>query len=861
MEPSASAPSCKFYVHLEGTNLTFVAFRERYTSVQALLDDTAARWAQAEGASSSLRQPLGASVGGRALTSLEQIRPKNDVMVRSSPVSTTDKSQTESSGSHSAEVLAREGNELLVNGDYARAVERYSQALTALPSDATLHCNRALAWLKLESWKNAESDAQRASELDPSNVKARFRWAQSLLGQGKHSEAHTVLSAALDIDSISAQQALEVGLLLQKCEQAGVQPGADVSAPDVTAARSIRLPVAVYLRLKPFYAAAQLAMEESRWAQAITIYRKILELHPTDYASLLGLGTCLLRNKSNHYGEACRALTLLCKTHGHGCFEGWRLLGEAQHGLGLYAEALESYGEAAKYADSAEDVTAPEQRLLFQTLRTKDLKVMAAKALIGQNKSDVALHFISQVLLVDDNYVPALLVYGDLMIDYRAAYDEAVKVAVKALTLSSKERACKRLFCRAASLPGAVPIVLELLGPSMPASGFAYLASTAKEYSAIPCAIALFQQAMNKDIRNPSHVLSALHAMELEGEYAGALQLAQRWLENNPDVSCGPPAARKISARDVLAVLDKEVPESSESVCGQLIFEPRASLGKPDWAQQDELDFMALCFTLVKVLYVHGQLDRIPPLVTLVETVRNGWDFHLTSIRNEQAYYCCAAQCVEVQVPRRQAPSGGPTLYVLGDSHTLPCAWQRIRGGSTLLQPLLVTGCKMWHLREEGNFFPKYNFEKAIQSVPNGSEIMFLLGEIDCREGLLVCVEKGRYASLEEGVLVVVKLFLGVLDKWQKRKGFSRVYIHPVVPVLDATRHIVEVFNPIYRQHVAQVSWLTWLDIYDSLVEERDPRLVTDCVSRSQLRADFKLDGTHLNPIYVQRCLAPALAK
>jgi len=121
-------------------------------------------------------------------------------------------------------------------------------------------------------------------------------------------------------------------------------------------------------------------------------------------------------------------------------------------------------------------------------------------------------------------------------------------------------------------------------------------------------------------------------------------------------------------------------------------------------------------------------------------------------------------------------------------------------------------------------------------------------------------VEKGRYASLEEGVIAVVKLFLAVLDKWRKRKAFTRMFIHPVVPVLDATRHIVEVFNPIYRQHVAQVPWLTWLDIYDSLVMERDTRLVTDCASRQQLRPEFKLDGTHLNPVYVQRCLEPLLS-
>lgn len=65
-----------------------------------------------------------------------------------------------------------------------------------------------------------------------------------------------------------------------------------------------------------------------------------------------------------------------------------------------------------------------------------------------------------------------------------------------------------------------------------------------------------------------------------------------------------------------------------------------------------------------------------------------------------------------------------------------------LRGRLRLLHPLLVTGLKVWHLRETSSFYPKVQFWNTIGQVPEGSRIVVLLGEIDCREGLAAAVEK-----------------------------------------------------------------------------------------------------------------------
>ena len=37
-------------------------------------------------------------------------------------------------------------------------------------------------------------------------------------------------------------------------------------------------------------------------------------------------------------------------------------------------------------------------------------------------------------------------------------------------------------------------------------------------------------------------------------------------------------------------------------------------------------------------------------------------------------------------------------------------------------------------------------------TIPPNATVLFLLGEIDCREGILVAVEKLRYESVDEGI-------------------------------------------------------------------------------------------------------------
>ena len=62
-----------------------------------------------------------------------------------------------------------------------------------------------------------------------------------------------------------------------------------------------------------------------------------------------------------------------------------------------------------------------------------------------------------------------------------------------------------------------------------------------------------------------------------------------------------------------------------------------------------------------------------------------------------------------------------------------------------------------------------------------------MFGEIDCREGILLAVEKCRYVDLEEGIAVTVDIYVKTLLRYIEEKKFT-IFVHPIAPVLNETR-------------------------------------------------------------------------
>jgi tetratricopeptide (TPR) repeat protein len=108
-------------------------------------------------------------------------------------------------------------------------------------------------------------------------------------------------------------------------------------------------------------------------------------------------------------------------------------------------------------------------------------------------------------------------------------------------------------------------------------------------------------------------------------------------------------------------------------------------------------------------------------------------------------------------------------LYVIGESHALTSHGLSIETSQNyyLCQSLWIIGCKQWHLGGPSENEYKYKFQKIIQSIPPASNILFAIGEIDCRldDGILKYIKKNPNKNSRELITSTINNYLSYISK------------------------------------------------------------------------------------------------
>lgn len=455
--------------------------------------------------------------------------------------------------------------------------------------------------------------------------------------------------------------------------------------------------------------------------------------------------------------------------------------------------------------------------------------------------------------------------------------DEELGLLLRAIVAEPKETLTRRALARALDEPGGCQRLREQLGDASTAAAVAFLATLAKDFGACVASVHLMEWALADFPDSACYALNLVHIREIVADSSRALQVGTDFFRQRHQHRL---------AGDCLAVLDVLVPEVAQlewvepadagSPYAKVVGYADRALPSPVTYDEDGLDALAIAFAVTKLCYLRGDLNRAASLVAAIEPFRtaSAVQLHNTPIRNEHAYYCCLAQILAVDPDRRQhAIQDDSTIFVhmCGDSHALAPAWKRWQVGraNAVLKPVLITGLKHWHLRPDSDFYPKRNFYFALgletaddvsspdvasalglgrvsledrtdefDIVPPGAVVLFVLGEIDCREGILVAVEKLRYRDVEEGIERTVRHFIDAAIAIVRERNYTAAFVHPIPPVLDETRCIVRAYNARLRYHVDQTPELRWLDFFEGLLS---PDL-------SSLNPKYALDGTYSPP-------------
>lgn len=620
-------------------------------------------------------------------------------------------------------------------------------------------------------------------------------------------------------------------------------------------------------------AIAEQSRQKGNYRHAVSIFEQVLALIPNQKMCLLQLGKIWLSVKN--YDKALPYLMRGVEVHSLDP-EFHSTLGDCLYASEAYAEALQCYLNALATAKKAGQ--SPSALNKF--------KVLAGRAMYGAGQKDSAVQIYTSILKEDENEDDALVEYGKALVEVDKRTD-ALHVFLRVLVHKPDHVETRQQITHILRGEGGVEMLAQELAavPASAAAAFGFLATVIKDYGAVQESTQLYLKALALKPQSSSYALNLIHGLEVLNQYQQAFDEVKAFCKANAQMTLVSDDVSTLSCADILRAIadvedllehsgrlqemqrhggdkisknqrkkqnkaksnagaEKNPEESADGDSNKEEAEKetpeKMSGGGPKRPYSaEELDLLAFFCTLAKIVFIVGALDLVQALVKLIEPVREGRELHTTTIRNELAYYCCIAQLMGYhKLPLKD----NRPLYVAGDSHSMATAWHtlNIKGEERLLKPMLVTGLKMWHLRPESVFFPKNNFYNVVSTIPPHSDVVFLFGEIDCREGLIVSVEKCRYRDLKEGAQVTIQIFINVLKELRQKYKWN-IYIHPVVPVLNETRNIVKQFNEVYKEHVMRTPGLHWLDFFGDLLTP----------DGTGFNTAYELDGTHMNPTYL----------
>lgn len=115
-------------------------------------------------------------------------------------------------------VAKQKGNEHFAKQQWAEAVGCYSSAHISDPTEPTYPLNRAMAYIKLNKFIDAERDCTTALSLSPNNVKALYRRATARMGAGKLQEAKQDYEEVLRLDPKNVEAKAGLAKAQQKIE-------------------------------------------------------------------------------------------------------------------------------------------------------------------------------------------------------------------------------------------------------------------------------------------------------------------------------------------------------------------------------------------------------------------------------------------------------------------------------------------------------------------------------------------------------------------------------------------------------------------------------------------------------------------
>lgn len=162
----------------------------------------------------------------------------------------------------------------------------------------------------------------------------------------------------------------------------------------------------------------------------------------------------------------------------------------------------------------------------------------------------------------------------------------------------------------------------------------------------------------------------------------------------------------------------------------------------------------------MKIFFVKGAINLVEVLLLVFDKFYKDRELYFILLRNEVVFYFCISFVMKVLFFLLFFNRN--FVYFVFDSYCILLSWRTIDycGKLYVIYLVFVIGVKIWYIRKEGCFYFKFIFLNVLKDVLNGFFVIFNIGEIDCREGLLRVVDNCKYDIIGEVIEVVVEIYI-----------------------------------------------------------------------------------------------------
>jgi len=183
-----------------------------------------------------------------------------------------------------AQAKKNEGNNFFKAKDYAKAIEKYTEAIQLDPSDVTFFSNRSACYAALNKWQEAADDGRQCIITDKSFVKGYFRAALALQNLGNLEGAQDAVKRGLGIDSQNADlkkmsKELDEAVRTKKVDAYIATAESQIKESDFTAAYKT---LDAALRLDPNNKTLNIMMDKVRPKYEMAEKQRLSKLDPKE---------------------------------------------------------------------------------------------------------------------------------------------------------------------------------------------------------------------------------------------------------------------------------------------------------------------------------------------------------------------------------------------------------------------------------------------------------------------------------------------------------------------------------------------------------------------------------------------------